>query len=215
VKSRIVLLGPPASGKGTQAELMTAHYGIPVASPGAILREETRNGTKLGLEAETWTSQGKLLPDAIIGDLVRNWLDARDSQFVFDGFPRSLGQADALEKMMSDRNTPLEIVLALETNLQTLQNRVANRMVCTRCGQIVSVGWHVESASAPCPKCCGELGRRSDDTPEALAIRMVEYYEKTEPLLEYYASRGLLCRVDGMQTPQLVFAEVSANLDGK
>ena len=194
--------------------MITARYGIPVTSPGAMLREEKRQGTPLGLEAEKITSQGRLLPDGVIVELVRTWLAQHDSEFIFDGFPRSLGQADLLEEILRERETPLDVAVALDANFDTLSQRVACRRVCTQCGQIVSAGLHVESDASICPKCGGTLTRRSDDTPEVLSARMREYAEKTEPLLDYYDRRRLLRRVDSAGTPELVFASVAAILEG-
>lgn len=182
---------------------------LPITSPGAMLREEKRLHTPLGLEAEKLTSQGRLLPDETIVALVRGWLAQHDSQFIFDGFPRSLGQADALETMLSQRGTLLDVVLALEAPQPVLERRVAGRMVCLQCGQIVAAGWHVEGPGSPCPRCGGPLGRRGDDTAETLHTRLEEYREKTEPLLGYYSRRGLLQRVDGDASPDEVFKSIA------
>ena len=214
MKQRIVLLGPPASGKGTQAELLTEKYHLPVTSPGAILREERRAGTARGVEAEQLTSKGLLLPDELIVDLVRSWLAREDGQFVFDGFPRTLGQAEALEGLLSERGTPLDAVIALEAEVATLQARVARRIMCVRCGRSFSVGLHVAHPTDPCPVCGGTLARRTDDTPEALQIRLIEYREKTEPLVDYYEQKGLLHRVNSSEQPEVVFEAIRAILEG-
>jgi adenylate kinase len=213
VKRRIVLLGPPAAGKGTQAEKIEARYKIPITSPGAILRDEKRAGTELGIEADKLTSQGKLLPDTIVVSLVRHWLSAHDGAFVFDGFPRSIGQAEALEAMLDERGTPLEVVIALEADFATLERRVAGRLMCSVCRLIVSIGLHVGSTDDPCPRCGGPLARRSDDTPEVLAERMRQYHEKTAPLLGFYETRGMLRRVDSSRDPEVVFGDVAAILE--
>jgi adenylate kinase len=213
VKRRIALLGAPASGKGTQAEMIESRYQIPITSPGAMLRDEKRRQTPLGLESAQLTSQGKLLPDEIIVRLTETWLDAHDSQFILDGFPRTVGQADALEAMLAKRGTPLEVALALEADLATLQKRVASRMFCLSCRGIVSVGLHVQSAASPCPRCGGVLARRDDDSPETLAARLIEYEEKTAPLIAYYEQRGLLRRIDSTHSPDLVFQSVLSILE--
>lgn len=207
------MLGAPASGKGTQAELIEYRYQIPITSPGAMLREEKRRQTPLGLESAELTRQGKLLPDETIVRLAQAWLDTHDSQFILDGFPRTVGQADALEGMLTKRGTPLEVALALEANLEILQQRVAGRMTCLSCHAVVSVGLHVASAADPCPRCKGTLGRRDDDSPETLAARLVEYEEKTAPLLAYYERRGLLQRVDSAQSPEAVFQSIISILE--
>jgi adenylate kinase len=196
VKRRIVLLGPPASGKGTQAELIRSRYRFPIASPGTILREENRAGTPLGIDAGKLTARGELLPDVTILALVERWLEANDGEFVFDGFPRTIGQATTLE-----------------ADLPTLQQRVQNRLVCTHCGRIVSFGLDVSEPGAPCPNCGGELSKRSDDTSETLDRRMVEYVEKSGPVMAFYTGRGLLHRIDAMKTPGQVFDVVMRILE--
>jgi adenylate kinase len=192
---------------------MQAKFNLPITSPGAMLREERRLHTPLGLEAEKLTSQGRLLPDETIVALVRAWLSQHGSQFIFDGFPRSVGQADALETMLSERGAPLDAAFALEAPLAVLEKRVAGRLVCLQCGQIVGAGLHVEGPGSPCPRCGGALGRRSDDTAETLRIRLEEYREKTEPLLGYYLQRGLLQRVDGAASPDEVFKSMAVMLE--
>ena len=213
MKERIVLLGPPASGKGTQAEMIRTRYGIPVTSPGAMLREEKKAGTPLGIEADKLTRTGKLLPDSIVNQVVEGWLASQGHRFIFDGYPRSLGQAEALETMLQERSAPLTAVLALEASVETLQQRVANRMVCTDCGNIVALGWQVQSAKEDCPRCGGALVRRTDDTPETLGRRLTEYTQKTEPLLAFYEERKLLYRVESAHSAEVVFERIVSILE--
>jgi adenylate kinase len=215
VKQRIVLLGPPASGKGTQAGLIHAKYGIETPSVGAILREQQETGTAVGLAAAKLTNQGLLVPDEITVDVVRTWLDSHDGAFVFDGFPRTLGQAEALERMLNKRDTPLQIALSLEVDNATSHDRVSRRMVCSKCGSIVSIGLHVASAESVCPRCESALQRRGDDTVETLQRRWIEYHEKSAPLLSFYAERGLLTNIAAHSAPEEVFAEVTAALEGE
>ncbi|MDQ3623060.1 MAG: nucleoside monophosphate kinase [Verrucomicrobiota bacterium] len=212
MKRRIVLLGPPASGKGTQAEMISATFQIPTASPGAMFREEKRAGTSFGLETDRLTSRGLLVPDEIVCGVVRSWLEKHDGEFVFDGFPRSAGQADSLEATLAERHTPLQVVFSLEADRATLEHRVLNRLVCSVCRTNVSIGMHVPDPGAPCPKCGGELIRRSDDTAETLALRMREYAEKTRSLIAYYRERHLLRAIDAARPPEVVFAALSAIL---
>ena len=213
LKRRIVLLGPPASGKGTQAEFIHARYGFPVTSPGSILREEKRRGTALGIEADKLTRDGHLVPDELVIHVIEDWLAQHDGEFVFDGFPRSLGQADALEAMLARRGLPLELVIALDAHPETLHSRVKGRLVCLDCGRIVALGLHVPDPAAPCPYCGGRLARRTDDTPETLATRLLEYEEKTAPLLAYYEQRGLLRRVESHGAPEEVFAAIRSIME--
>lgn len=194
--------------------MIQGRYQIPSASPGSMLREEKGAGTRLGTEADAITSRGQLVPDAIANRLVEQWLEKRDAQFVFDGYPRTQGQADALDVVLAKRGTPLDVVLSFEADLKTLQRRVASRVVCGTCRRNFSIGLHVADAAAACPKCGGELSRRSDDNPETLKARMEEYAAKTEPLIGYYAKRGLLRGVDATRTPDKVFASVVEILEG-
>jgi adenylate kinase len=213
VKRRIVLLGPPAAGKGTQAALMKARYQIPVTSPGAMLREEKRLGTQLGIEAEKHTSQGSLVPDEMVCRLVGAWLGQNNDGFIFDGFPRSRGQADALENMLTARGTPLEVAISLEVPQEVLERRVLSRLVCLDCGHIVAAGLQVSTMDQPCPDCGGKLGRRQDDTAEILAHRMVEYREKSLPLIEHYLGRDLLHVVESSGPPETVFKSICEILE--
>jgi adenylate kinase len=209
VKRRIVLLGPPASGKGTLADRLESEFGLPTVSPGSLLRQEKAEGTELGWEAHRQTQQGMLVDDDTINAIVGKWLDRQTGDaFVFDGYPRTLGQATALEAMLAKRGTPLDLVILLEADPDTLRDRVAKRATCSRCGNIVRIGVHVASLEAPCPRCGGELVRRSDDTDEALARRLQEYAEKTEPLINYYEGRNVLRRVDTQPAPDQVFEQV-------
>jgi adenylate kinase len=215
VKRRVVLLGPPASGKGTQAALIQAKYQIPVTSPGAILREEKKAGTPLGRQADELTREGKLLPDSIIVGLVERWLVQQHDGFVFDGFPRTLGQAAALDDLLAKKQSELDVVISLDADRDVLEDRVLHRVMCSECGAIFRIGQHVASLADPCPICGGSLTKRRDDTIEVFSARFAEYTAKTFPLLNYYAGRQLLHRVSSASTPELVFSQVSAILEGK
>jgi adenylate kinase len=194
--------------------MIKTRYGLDTASPGAILREHKKVGTPLGIEAHKLTSQGRLLPDEIIVGVAREWLTAHDGSFVFDGFPRTVGQADALEKMLAQRGTPLEVAISLELKEDVILDRVERRLYCDHCGHVVRIGLHVQDAGAPCPRCgAHSLQRRSDDSAESLPKRMREYREKSEPLISYYAERGILEPIDADREPEQVFASIVAVLD--
>ncbi len=194
--------------------MIQARYQLPITSPGAILREERKLGTRLGIEAEKATSQGQLVSDDIVNEVVKRWLSRHENAFVFDGYPRSLGQASSLEAMLTERRTSLDVALLLEVDDETIRGRVERRMMCSACGRIVSVGLQVTSAEAPCPSCAGKLAKRLDDTPETLGLRMREYGTKTAPLIGYYRERGLLCSVDAARTPAVVFGSIVEILEG-
>ncbi len=195
--------------------MIGARYHIPTVSPGAILREERRLGSALGQKAEMFTRQGELAPDDVVNDLVKNWLLKHGVAFIFDGYPRSLGQGNALDRMLAERATPLDVALLLEADSQTIGVRIDQRRICLGCGRIVSLDLHIEHASSSCPSCGGKLAKRQDDTVETLKLRMREYGAKTEPLIEYYRGRGLLYLVDAVQTPEVVFCSIAKILEAQ
>jgi adenylate kinase len=195
--------------------MIRAKYSLPITSPGAMLREEKRAGSQLGVEADKLTSHGKLVPDEMVNELVAHWLERHRDAFVFDGYPRSRGQADALDQMLSAHSVALDVVLSLEIDLPTIRDRVARRMTCSSCARIFSVGLHVPSADAKCPSCGGLLVKRKDDTSEALDARMEEFAAKTEPLISRYRERGILRSVDAGRRPEIVFDSISMILEGE
>ena len=195
--------------------MITAQYAIPSASPGAMFREEMAAGTELGIAADQLTRLGKLVPDEMVCRVVAAWLKARDGEFIFDGFPRSLGQADGLASMLQERKTPLEVALFLEADLETIAGRIASRLVCMNCRTNLSLGLHVPSADTVCPKCGGRLVRRGDDNLETLQLRMREYQDKTEPVIAHYQKMGLLKAVDSTRSPDLVFASITDILEDR
>jgi len=177
-----------------------------------MLREELRAGSELGKEADSLTRHGRLVPDSFVIALVENWLKTHSDAFVFDGFPRTLAQADALEALLAARNTPLEAVFFFEVPVEDILDRVLHRVSCEKCHRIYSIKLHFGSGEEHCPRCGGRLFRRKDDTAEALEQRMIEYREKTEPLVEFYRSRSLLHTLKAAERPETVFAEISSVL---
>jgi adenylate kinase len=209
VKRRIVLLGPPASGKGTQSELIQRKFQIPATSTGAILRREAKLDTLVGREADRIISKGALAPDELVLGLVGQWLDQHREAFLFDGFPRTLPQAIAFEQMLQARGTPVDLAVFLEASEATIAFRMAHRLTCSQCGKVVSIGRHVQSASERCPNCGGKLEVRSDDNHAALALRLEEFQKKSLPLIDFYSERGLLAKVDANQETDRVFEQIS------
>lgn len=208
MKRRLVLLGPPASGKGTQGQLICEKFKLSAPSPGAMLRDELKAQSELGIAAGKFANEGRLVPDELIVELVRRWLDSHDGSFIFDGFPRTLGQADAFEQVLEKRMMPLDAVLSLEADEATIERRISKRVVCGACGSSFSIGFHVDGVESPCPRCGGDLQRRRDDAPEILKQRLEEYRRKTEPLAAYYEGRGLLNRIDANRPPGVIFSEI-------
>ena len=209
MKKRIVLLGPPASGKGTQAELIQKRFGIPATSTGAILRREAKCGTPVGVAANKIISRGGLAPDGLILQLVAEWLEKIGDFFLFDGFPRTVAQAEQFELLLNNRSTGLELVISLEISGETIRARMLRRLTCSNCGKVISIGRHVRDGGDPCPNCGGNLESREDDTDTALERRMQEYREKTLPVTDFYKRRGILARVDAGRGAESVFDDVS------
>jgi len=178
-----------------------------------MLREELRKGTSLGKAASDLTSKGHLVPDAMITELVGEWLLTQGDSFLFDGFPRTVPQAEALDHLLENRGTPLEAVIYFDVPIKEIQDRVLNRVGCRDCGRIFRIGLHVNSLEDACPVCGGKLFRRTDDTLEALEQRMAEYREKTEPLVDFYRDRDLLFKLEAAERPETVFAKISSILE--
>ncbi|MGK5444651.1 adenylate kinase [Micromonospora sp. URMC 105] len=195
---RLVLVGPPGAGKGTQAEFIAAHLSVPKISTGDIFRANVSQGTPLGVEAKRYMDAGKLVPDEVTINMVRDRLaepDAADG-FLLDGFPRTTPQAAALDKLLADLGTALDLVLELVVDDDEVIRRLSGRRTCRGCGKI----WHVEfdatTREGICDRCGAELFQRDDDKPETIAARLREYAEKTAPLVDYYGAQGKLVGID-------------------
>jgi adenylate kinase len=210
VKGRLVLLGAPGSGKGTQAEMITRHFGIPVTSPGAILRRERELGTPLGLETADTTQHGGLVSDKIIVELIEDWVRLHGGHgFVFDGFPRTIPQAESLQSILARHRTPLDLAIWLDVSEQTVADRIASRLQCQGCGFTTSVSSASFAERPVCPYCDGHLVRRNDDGVEVLKNRLSEFNNKTQPLAAFYEKAGTLRKIDGNRDRDSVFADIS------
>ncbi len=195
---RLVLVGPPGAGKGTQAEFIAAHLAAPKISTGDIFRANVSQGTPLGVEAKRYMDAGQLVPDEVTINMVRDRLaepDAADG-FLLDGFPRTVPQAAALDKLLADLGTALDLVMELVVDDDEVIRRLSGRRTCRGCGKI----WHVEfdapSTEGLCDRCGADLFQRDDDKAETIANRLVEYAQKTAPLVDYYGAQGKLVGID-------------------
>jgi adenylate kinase len=216
VKRRLVLLGAPGSGKGTQAEMITRQFGIPVTSPGAILRRERDLGTPLGLETAEITQRGGLVPDDIIVKLIEDWLRLHGAHgFIFDGFPRTLPQAKSLEAILKRLRTALDLAVWLEVSEETVRDRISGRLQCGECGFTTSESSAKFAERPQCPYCDGPLVRRNDDDLGVLQTRLQEYRAKTEPLAQFYEKMSTLHRIDGNADRETVFQEISDLIESK
>lgn len=190
--------------------MITRHFGIPVTSPGAILRREVELGTLLGLETADRTKHGELVADKIIIDLIEDWVRLHGAHgFVFDGFPRTIPQAEALQGILQRHRTPLDLAIWLNVSAGTISDRISHRLQCQSCGFTTSEGAAGFSARAICPYCDGPLIRRTDDDAAVLQTRLSEFNTKTEPLAEFYEKMSALCKIDGNREREAVFADIS------
>jgi adenylate kinase len=211
-----VLLGAPGSGKGTQAEMITRQFGIPVTSPGAILRREKDLGTPLGIETAEITQRGDLVPDKIIVELIEDWLRLHGGHgFVFDGFPRTLPQAESLLSILTRLRTALDLAIWLEVSEETVRARISGRLQCRSCGFTTSVTSAKFAERSVCPYCDGPLVRRNDDDVGVLQTRLREFATKTQPLADFYGKMSILRRIDGNRDRETVFAEISRLIEDK
>jgi adenylate kinase len=216
VKRRLVLLGAPGSGKGTQAEMITRQFGIPVTSPGAILRRERDLGTPLGEETADVIQHGGLVSDKIIIGLIEDWLRLHGGHgFVFDGFPRTLPQAESLMSILARLRTALDLAIWLEVSEQTVRDRISGRLQCGACGFTTSVKSAKFAERPVCPYCDGPLVRRSDDDVTVLQKRLSEFETKTQPLASFYQKTSILYRIDGNRDREAVFADISRLIEDK
>lgn len=204
-----VLLGPPGCGKGTQAERLAKHFGIPAISTGEMIRSEIRAGTELGKIAAGVTITGGLLGDDLVNRIVRSRLSKEDCRggFLLDGYPRTVPQAQYLEALLAELGMPQPVALHIDVPLELLIERTCNRRYCGQCGAIYNLSTHPPKESRRCDTCGSELKQRDDDCEETVRNRLAAYERNTAPLIEHY-SGGNYVRIDGAGTPDSVFASI-------
>lgn len=208
---RLVLLGPPGAGKGTQAQWLKERYGIPQLSTGEMLREAVARGTEVGRQAKAVMERGELVSDAIINAIVEERIGQPDCArgFVLDGFPRTVAQAEALDSMLAARHQRLDAVIEIRVDVEALVERIAGRFACARCGAGYHDRFKRPAVEGVCDVCGStEFSRRKDDNAEAVRTRLQAYEAQTAPLLPFYAARGLLRAVDGMAPIEAVTAAI-------
>ena len=212
---RLILLGPPGAGKGTQAQRIVEKHGIPQLSTGDMLRAAVTAETDVGKRAKAVMDAGKLVSDEIVNAIVSERIDADDCAkgFILDGYPRTLVQADATEEMLAAKGLELSVVIELRVNDDVLVDRIAGRYTCAKCG----AGYHDHNlkpkAEGVCDKCGStEFKRRADDSPDTVRTRLQSYYKDTSPLIGYYYAKGKLKTVDGMADIDQVTADIEAIL---
>lgn len=201
----VILLGPPACGKGTQAKLLGDLYGWRTFSTGAAIRSHVQQGTEFGKRFEEMLGSAYLLPDSVILELVKSELEDHTGGLILDGFPRTVPQACMFDDLCAHKGWKIDAVISFEASEQALEARVANRLTCMSCGGTYRQGMHGLLLDSPCPHCGGKLGRRKDDSSEVFKQRFQEFLSLTQPLVDFYKRRGLLHRIDAL-TPSNVLA---------
>jgi len=195
---RVVLVGPPGAGKGTQAQFVASHLSIPTISTGEIFRYNVSTGTELGRAAKTYMDRGDLVPDEVTIAMVADRLQEDDAQagFLLDGFPRNVPQAETLKKMLTEWDTRLDLVVELVVDDDEVVRRLSGRRTCRRCGHVWHVLFDPPSRGEHCDDCGGELFQRDDDREETIRHRLDVYQQQTQPLITFYADEGILLGVD-------------------
>ncbi len=208
-----LLLGPPGCGKGTQAERLAKHFGIPAISTGEMIRAEIQAGTELGRVAAGVTITGGLLSDDLVNQIVRSRLSREDCRggFLLDGYPRTVPQAEYLSRLLDELGMPQPVVLHIDVPLELLIERTCNRRYCPGCGAIYNLSTHPPKKAGSCDSCGMELKQRDDDCEETVRNRLAAYERSTAPLIGHYAN-GNYVRVDGSGTPDQVFQAILAAL---
>jgi len=214
---RLVLLGAPGAGKGTQAKKLIEKYGIPQISTGDLLRAAVAAGTQLGKEAKSFMDKGELVPDRVVLGMVAERLRQDDSKkgYILDGFPRNTAQAEALDTMLRELKMPLNAALSVDVPKEDLMKRLTGRRTCRSCNQMYNIYFSPSKKEIICDKCGGELYQRDDDREETIRKRLDVYEAQTAPLIDHYKKAGILKSVNGTGDINAIFKEVCALLEGK
>lgn len=210
----LILMGLPGAGKGTQAEKIIEAYGLPHISTGDMFRQAIKDGTALGKKAKSFMDKGDLVPDEVTIGIVRERLSKEDCKngFMLDGFPRTVFQAEALDKIMSDQGSTIDAVLNITVDPEQLMARLTGRRICSNCGATYHLIYNPPKQEGVCDKCGGELKQRVDDSAATVRERLKVNMEQQQPLITYYTEKQLLKQVDGDQAIDQVFSEISAIL---
>ncbi len=207
---KIIMLGAPGAGKGTQADKICEKYSIPHISTGDIFRANIKNNTELGRKAKEYMDKGALVPDELVVDLVVDRIKADDCKngYVLDGFPRTIPQAEALDNALVALNDKVDYAIDVEVPDENIINRMGGRRACVSCGATYHVVYSPTKEEGKCDKCGSELIIRDDDKPETVKNRLNVYHEQTQPLIDYYNGKGILNEVDGTMSMDDVFAAI-------
>lgn len=212
---KVVMLGAPGAGKGTQAKMIAAKYNVPHISTGDIFRANIKEGTELGKKAKSFMDQGLLVPDELVVDLVVDRLQQNDCSngYVLDGFPRTIPQAKALDAALANAGAKLDFALDIDVADDFIVKRMGGRRACLTCGATYHIVNIPPKAEGICDTCGGELVLRDDDKPETVEKRLSVYHEQTQPLIDYYKNSGILVTLDGTQDMNEVFTNICSVLE--
>lgn len=212
---KIIMLGAPGAGKGTQAKRIAEKYGIPHISTGDIFRANIKNQTELGMKAKAYMDQGALVPDELTLELIMDRFTNDDckSGYVLDGFPRTIPQAEALTKALADKQDAVDFAVNVDVPDEAIVSRMSGRRACLACGGTYHIKFNPTKVEGICDACGGELVLRNDDKPETVQKRLDVYHEQTQPLIEYYQNQNILKEVDGTLPMEDVFQAIIAILE--
>jgi len=211
---KIIMLGAPGAGKGTQAKMIAEKYAIPHVSTGDIFRANIKNGTELGMEAKKYMDAGKLVPDELTVKILLDRVaqpDCKDG-YVLDGFPRTIPQAEVLDKALAELGEQIDYAINVDVPDENIVNRMSGRRACVSCGATYHIKYNAPKTENVCDACGKELIVRDDDKPETVQNRLSVYHEQTQPLIEFYGKKGVLKNVDGTMDMKDVFAAITAIL---
>ena len=213
---KIIMLGAPGAGKGTQAKKIAAQYSIPHISTGYIFRANIKNNTELGQKAKTYMDKGELVPDSLVVDLIMDRFKEADcaNGYVLDGFPRTIPQAEALDNALKANGEKVDFAINVEVPDENIINRMSGRRACVGCGATYHIKYNPTKVEGVCDACGEKLILRDDDKPETVKNRLSVYHEQTQPLIDYYNKAGVLAEVDGTKDMEDVFKDI-VNILGK
>ncbi|MBN2654339.1 MAG: adenylate kinase [Nitrospirae bacterium] len=211
---RVVLLGAPGAGKGTQAKKLIEEFGIPQISTGDLLRAAVASKSDLGVQAKSFMDRGELVPDSVVLGMVQQRLGQPDCQkgFILDGFPRNTSQAEALDNMLSSMNMPLNAAVDIDVPLDDLMKRLTGRRTCSSCGQMYNIYFNKPKSEGVCDKCGGSLFQRDDDKEDTIKKRLDVYTSQTAPLIGYYKNKGLYKCINGNGSIDEIYSSICSAL---
>ena len=211
---RLLLIGPPGSGKGTQAKYLVENFSIPQISTGDMLRENVKNGTPLGKEAQKFMMDGQLVPDSIILEMIAKRLDERDCSngYILDGFPRTILQAEGLDNLLDGMNQKLDYVVVMDVPDNLIITRLSNRRSCKECGHVYNLIFDPPANIGKCNECSEELYLRDDDNPATIQERLTVFHQQTEPVIKYYSNQGITKVIDSKGSIDAIRTEILNNI---